>query len=150
MKKRGLTNLELIIAIGILILISAISFTVFTNFRQNSQLVSSHSTIVGMLDEARSKTLSSEGRQEHGVHFESSQVIMFEGTTYISSDPNNEIYTLPNLVTINNINLIGGVSDLYFERLTGFASASGTVIVELKNNASENKIINISSSGAIE
>jgi Tfp pilus assembly protein FimT len=146
--KKGITALELLFVMAILIMIIALGLGVFSNFRENSQLISTHSTVIGMLSDARAKTLASDNRIEYGVHFEEFQTVLFKGNTFDPMDPENDAYLLPGLVRISSINLTGGVDDVFFQRLTGAASATGTIVFEALNDATKNKIISIISSGS--
>lgn len=148
--KNGITAIELLVAIGIIALVMTIALAVFSNFRENTQLISAHSSILGLLSDARSKTLASQDRMEHGVHFEATQAVLFRGTTYSASDPSNEVYSMPDLIRVGSINLVGGASDVYFARLTGLASATGTVVVEAVGDPANSKTITILSSGTVE
>lgn len=145
----GLTLIELLISIAILAVVAILVTSGFNSFRESTQLNEAHSAILGMLKDARSRTLSSEKNTQYGVHFETSQVVIFSGSSYSSGFSSNEPYTLPSLARISSINF-GGSADIVFARLTGSASANGTITIESFSNPSKTKTITIISSGVVE
>ena len=147
--KNGFTLIELLISTAVIVVLVILFYGGFTSFRESSQLSEAHSVIVGMLRDARSRTLSSEKNTEYGVHFETNHTMLFLGNVYDSGSSSNEIYNFPSLARISSINL-GGSTDIVFARLAGSASASGTITLESVSNPSKTKTITILSSGSIE
>lgn len=147
--KFGITFIELLISIAIITVLVILVISGFNSFRESAQLSEAHSTILGMLHDARSRTLSGEKNTQYGMHFETNQAVLFFGASYSSGSASNEPYTLPPLSRISSINL-GGLVDVVFARLTGVASASGTITIESTSNPSKTKIITVLSSGNIE
>lgn len=147
--KFGITFIELLISIAIITVLVILVISGFNSFRESAQLNEAHSTILDMLHDARSRTLSGEKNTQYGMHFETNQAVLFSGASYSSGFASNEPYTLPPLSRISSINL-GGPVDIVFARLTGVASASGTIIIESTPNPSKTKTITVFSSGNIE
>ncbi|MCH7882915.1 type II secretion system protein [Patescibacteria group bacterium] len=144
---RGFTTLEVLLSIAVLIILSAIVIGAFATFRDARELDRAVDEIFTLVREARSRTLSSEGDSQFGVHFETSNSVLFKGATFTMGAPNNKTLILSNRVEIFAINILG--SDVVFERLTGDANPSGDVSVRLKADPSESKTIIINSSGLI-
>lgn len=149
-KHRGFTLIELIIAISIITIIAGIFISPFSKFRNDQLLKAGAENIASVITKARSATLASINDSSFGVHFSSDSVILFSGETYDSGNSLNEIITLNEAVTVDGINLTGGVDDVYFERLTGKASATGTISVSLTNDNTKTKTITITSLGAVK
>jgi Tfp pilus assembly protein FimT len=147
---RGFTLLEIVIVIAVIIILFLIIFSAFSGFNRNYALDTAAGQVASVLDEARSLTLASKGNTAYGVHFESSQVVLFKGTVYSTSDPNNSVHTLSSLVTISDITLSGGGSDAVFERLTGKLNKSGTVTISLASDPSMTRTITLQATGIIE
>lgn len=147
--KTGVTLLESLIGIAIVVVLITLIWSGFSSFRESAQLNEAHSVILGMLREARSRTLSSEKNTQYGVHFEPTQIVLFGGSSYNSGSASNEPYAFPPLARISSINL-GGPMDVVFARLIGNASVSGTITIESVSNISKTKTITILSSGNIE
>ena len=145
--KRGFTILEMLIAIAVLVILATIIIGAMANFRDSSEFNRAVDEVVAIIREARSKTLASEDGFQFGIHFESSRVVLFKGTSFVDSDPNNKVLTLSGRVEIFNINITGG--NVVFERLTGDANPSGDVSVRLKNDLTNTETIIIGSGGLV-
>lgn len=146
---RGFTLLELLISVAVIGIVSVLATSGFSSFRESVQLNEVQSQILGILRDARNRTLSSEKNTQYGVHFESTKVVLFSGSYYNPSASSNEIHTLPALVRISSINF-GGDVDVVFARLTGAASVFGTTTIEIINNSAKARTITIISSGIAE
>lgn len=141
---KGITVVELLIVLSIMALLIAIALPRFSDMRNIETLKSATEDVLSVIDKARSQTLASVDSSEYGVHFETNNVIIFKGTTYSAGATDNEVISIFSPATITNISLTGGVSDVYFNRLTGDPSATGSVTV---SNGSSTKIITISATG---
>jgi prepilin-type N-terminal cleavage/methylation domain-containing protein len=144
--KKGFTVLEILIVLGIMAILVTIILPSFRTMRSNEVLKATTSEIFSALGKAKSGTLSSVNSSEYGVHFESDLIVIFKGTSYSSSDVNNENISITSPASISAINLTGGAVDLYFDRLSGAPNKTGTITV---STSSFSKIITISSTGTI-
>ena len=145
--EKGFTLLEIIIVIAILGILTAITITAFRPFKQGTDLDTTTEHILGLLLEARAKTLSSENSMQYGIHFEGTRVVLFTGSAYSAIDPLNEETILPTTITISAITLAGGGSDVVFTRLTGETAAYGTITLRLVADTSKTKQIAITATG---
>ncbi len=133
--------------IAVIALMAAIVLPQFGRTRENQVLKSGVEDILSSIDKARGRTLSSVDSSEYGVHFQSDKVIIFKGTVYSESDPNNESISIVSPAAISNVTLNGssGTSgNLYFNRLSGTPSKTGTVTIATANFS---KVITISATG---
>lgn len=147
--KKGIMVVESLIVIAVLGVIFAVVLPQFSRTRETQVLKSAVQDILSVLDKARSRTLASVGSSEYGVRFESNQVIIFKGTVYSSGDPENETTAIlePAVVSDVTLNGVSGSSgSLYFNRLSGVPSKTGTVTVLTGSSA---KIITVSATGAV-
>lgn len=145
--KKGITLLELVVVIAIVVLLTSVIVTSFSKFRNDKILDTGVENILSVLAKARGNTLSSKNAYQYGVHFEASRTILFRGTTYSSSDINNEIISLDDSLEISSISLTGGGVDVVFDRLTGKTSMDGSVILRLKSDTTKTKTITINGTG---
>lgn len=150
--KQGFSITELVIIVAILGIMTTIVLTKFSTVKDRQALESSVADIVTTLNKASSKTLASVNSTTYGVHFESGAVVIFTGTVYPGSlgASGNEPYTrIVSPVSITNVTLHGssGTSgELYFNRLTGTPSKTGTVTL---TSGSFSKTITIGGTGQI-
>jgi|SRR3989338_9371384 len=147
---RGITLLEILVAMGILVIVAVMIGSVFSNFSDSGKLIEAHSGLIGVLRDARSRTLASESSSNYGVHFQSDMAVLFRGNTYNAADPANEAYVLSDRAEISAIALSGGASNLIFTRLQGTTTASGTITIRSINNPSKIRTITILSSGGVQ
>ena len=105
--------------------------------------------IAKQLEEAHARTLASDDDTTYGVHFATSTVTLFPGTLYIAGSSENKVLTLRK-AEIASINLSGGVQDIYFNRLRGSASATGTVTVIQTADEALTRVIRIYDSGLVD
>jgi prepilin-type N-terminal cleavage/methylation domain-containing protein len=145
--KQGVTLLEIMIVLAIVVILIAVVVPQFSRMRENQVIKNAVADVVSTLSRARSSTLASIDSSEYGVHFQSDQVIIFKGTAYSPGDTDNEIINITSPASISNVTL-GGVSatsgDVYFSRLSGAPSDTGTVTISSTNFS---KIITISATG---
>lgn len=146
---KGFSLLEILISIAVISVVSVLVVSGFSSFRESAQLNEAQSQILGNLRDARNRTLSSQKNTQYGVHFEASRIVLFSGSSYSAGSSLNEPHLFPPITRISSISF-GGPIDIVFARLTGAASASGTVTIESISNTSKTKIITILSSGIAE
>ena len=146
----GLTIIEIMIAVSVVVVLAALSFQVFNVFIKRQALDKDTQKIVSMLKEARSATLASRANSVYGVHFVATRTVMFKGTVFIESDSNNRELSLNPRVQITATNLNGGGSDIIFDRLTGATDQYGSVTLSLVASTSITKIISIEETGIVE
>jgi len=143
--RQGITLLEVMIVLAIIGILVAVTLPQFSKMRENQVLKNTVNDVVSVLNRTRSQTLASIDSSEYGVHFESDQVIIFKGTVYSVGALGNEVVDIVSPATISNISLTGGAVDIYFNRLSGAPSKTGTITV---TSPSFSKVITISATGA--
>ncbi len=136
---KGFSFMELVVVIGILALLSLITFQLFRTFTSAESLMKDARQVVSELNKAQSLTLSSKDADQYGVHLETSRITLFKGALYISTSTTNISSTLSPLVRISPISLAGGGSDVIFQRLTGETTQTGTITLSLVSSASTTK-----------
>ncbi|MES2023382.1 MAG: type II secretion system protein [Patescibacteria group bacterium] len=145
--QKGITLVETLVAVAIIVLILAIVLPSFNTIKKNNILKSTTEDIFSALDNAHSQTLSSVSSSTYGVHFQSDKVVIFKGTVYSSNDVNNKTVNINFPASISNVNFnsVSAISgDIYFAHLTGVPSKTGTVTIAV---SSSTKIITISATG---
>ncbi len=148
--KRAFTIIEVLISIAILALLLGISMTIFQAMTKQQSLDRDVETAGSYLLRARNQTITGEDGLQYGVHFASTSVTLFKGTTYNSATTSNIVSNFRNPTYMHSINLTGGVYDVYFKKLSGAPSATGTIIYRLSSASTTQKLINIYGSGLVE
>ncbi|MFA6050158.1 MAG: prepilin-type N-terminal cleavage/methylation domain-containing protein [Candidatus Paceibacterota bacterium] len=145
-QKKGITLIELLVAISITTIITAISVSVFSGLSNSTSLDRDANIILSYVTKARTKAIDSVDSLAHGVSFASTSVKVFAGTT-LSAASVSESYTLRGAARISTVNLTNATSSFYFNKLTGNPSATGSITVTL---AGESKTIVIYATGIAE
>lgn len=148
LKQKAFTVIELIVVMAIIFLISTLSFFWLRDFIKRETINNEVRTLVSFLEEAKSKTLSAKNASQYGVRTETNQIIFFEGSSYVSGDPDNKVHDIDSGIYIS----IGGGVDTVFQKLTGEVSGvtgSRSIILYTTDLSVERSVI-IHSSGLIE
>ncbi len=149
--KNGFTLIEILIVVAILGLLMAGAVPGFQYFQKQRDLGSGADGIMSALRLARSKTLASQNDSPWGVYFFNSaapnEYVLFNGSSYAERTLSlDEVHFLPVSVAISQISLSIG-QEVVFSRLSGNASSSGSVVLQLVNEPAKTKTIYVSSSG---
>lgn len=149
----GFTLLELIIGIGILVIILAISIPSIISLQRRPLVNNTSEEVMNTLKLAQNKALSSEGNSQYGVYFNTTadphQYILFKGSSYALRDTAfDQIYSISSETEFYAIN-IGGGNEIVFDRLTGTTQNPGDISLRLKMDNSQTKTINVDGFGVI-
>lgn len=139
--------MELLIT-GAIVAVVVVTIAVsFSSFSKNQGLSNATDIVLAAVNEARSKTLSSEGSNQFGVHFETAKLVVFVGPTYSDGSATNINFNLPSAAEISATSLAGGGANILFEKITGKTDQYGSVTIRLKVNTSSTRVISINSNG---
>lgn len=147
---KGFTLIEIVITFAIIAVISVGVVSSFSKLKESQSLENTFNESIALINEARSKTLSSENALQYGVHFEESKTVLFSGAVYDANSPSNITSIISSLIEISSIALNGGGSEIIFQRLTGKTDKFGSITIRVKTNPSKTKTINVKSSGIID
>lgn len=146
--KRGIGTIELIIIAAVLGIIVSVVLPQLSQSRERAVLNGAVGDILSSLNKARSQTLAGADSSAYGVRLEADKVIIFKGAVFSAGAPGNEEINILSPAGITNVTLggVNGVSgELYFNRLSGTPSKSGTITL---SSTSLTKVITISATGA--
>ena len=132
-KKEGFTTLELIIAVAILFILGAISIIGMSNISNKSYLSSDVETIKSALSKARMMSINGVGGIEHGIYLASTSVAIFDGTS-LAGAATDSVYNL-NHGVISSVSFSNATTSLYFSKITGSPSASGSLVLSGENSS---------------
>ena len=152
-KNLGVTLVELLIVISVLIILAVMTIQAFGLFQKESDLNNSAQELINALRVAQNKTLASEGASQYGVYFNNStspcQYAIFKGSSYAQRDASfDEIHKLPKSAEFYGINL-GGGSEVVFDRVIGSTNQSGNLSIRLKNDLTKIRSVYIENSGRV-
>lgn len=130
---KGFNLLEVIIAIAIVLILSAAGLNALSNYNKRQSLKANADMVLSVLSEARSKTTASEGSSRYGVHFEESMAVLFR-ETYVVGGIDNVVFNVSGPVKILNITIAGG-SDVLFKKISGETDNNGSLVVSLADGS---------------
>lgn len=142
--KQGITLIEVMVVVTVLGIIFAIVLPQFAKMREGQVVKTAVADTLSSLNKARTQTLSSLNSSEYGVHFQSDKVIIFKGEVFSSGAGDNETIDIVSPANISTITLTGGAVDVYFNKLNGIPSVTGSIII---SSANFSKTITISATG---
>ncbi len=145
--QKGITIVEVLVVLVLLILIFSIVLPQFSKIKEVQVLKNTVNDAISSLNKAQSQTLASVNSSSYGVHFQSDKIVVFTGTTYSSGSSSNIIFDINAPVSISNVTFGGSSAtsgDIYFNRLSGTPSTSGTVTI---SSANYSKVVTISATG---
>lgn len=148
-KERGATLLEILVAVGLLAMISSLVLASFSQFRARKTLDATIESTLSAFSRAHLDTIASLNDKQYGVHLDADKAVYFVGTTYNAGDATNIPYVLNSAIEIADISLTGGGSDVIFEKLTGGTGQSGTFVIRVKADPSKKGVITVNGTGAI-
>ncbi len=144
---RGVTALELLVVIAILGILSAVIVPSFLNFRRNSILNTETLQVVTLINKARLSSMSSKGDTQYGIHFEATQAVLFQGTTYSSIASTNEVYVFNTALTLSPITINGGGADVVFQKITGATNQNSTTTLSIIGSTTASSTVIIRPTG---
>jgi prepilin-type N-terminal cleavage/methylation domain-containing protein len=147
---KGFTLIELLVVISIILILTLISLQGLQTFAYRTGYIGASRTVLGALEEARARTLASDGGISYGVHFETNSVTIFQSPTYVAGATTNDTRLLPARTSIDTVTLNGGGNDVIFARLTGKTTSSGTIRVIVTADASASRTITVYPTGFSE
>lgn len=152
--ERGISLVELIVAISLLMLVVALSTSSYQKWQRSVQVVNSTEELRSVLLYSQQLSTAAAKNDTWGVHLEEDYFVMFKGSFYNETDPDNKISLLNGTLIVSPTstfaNGAGGYgADVVFYKFTGETANTGTVSIGARIDPSINKSIIIESSGKI-
>ena len=145
-KSRGFTLVELAMVMGVLVTLVGLSTISLSNSQQKSSISTTVQTVIADMRSQQIKAMvgDTEGRaaaSAYGVHFDTGQYVLFNGT-YSSSEPSNSVIALPSNLEFTT------PTEIVFSQIDGeLGSAASITIKSTANN--EERIINMNQYGVV-
>jgi prepilin-type N-terminal cleavage/methylation domain-containing protein len=153
-KNKGITLIEILLAISIAAIVTSIGFASFYQWRTNVALINQIDEIKSQIVEVRQLAISAADGKNWGIHLEDENYIVFSGDSYNELDPNNKTASLRSASILNpEASLSDGIggfsSDLIFTKFTGYTANTGTIELMYNNNPDFTRSITIDDLGKI-
>jgi len=145
----GFTMLELLVAMAILLVLVTVTLNGMRNYARMQQHTRIVEEVGHQIHLARQQTLAAKDDSVHGVYVGTDTIEVFAGAVPVVGDPNNTILNLAGTTQTATSSFSDGNWYVVFERLTGAASAAGTITIT-DNALQRTATYTIYSSGLIE
>jgi len=142
----GFTIIELLIVVGIITIIAGVSSVVYGNLQISAQLNETSAQIAQNLRIAYGQSASGFNDDAHGVKFESSEYIIFQGASYDTRTATyDRAYDIDSALSLSTT--LSG-DEVVFSRGVGLPNTTGTVTITHSVSGSRN--ILVSDQGVIQ
>lgn len=138
----GLTTIELILSVGIIAILFAISTPIFRSFLLKNDLEVSFNAMNQDLYRAQSLARNGERDSDWGVYVQPGGITLFKGSSYGSRDTNfDETFSSPAGMTVI------GSNQYVYQKFTGLPITPGVTTIQY---AGESRTSTVNSKGMIE
>ncbi|MFH1451448.1 MAG: type II secretion system protein [bacterium] len=141
-KQKGLSLIELLVVIGIIILLGAATFPMYANIQVSSQLNESSAQAIQALRTAREQSTARVNNMPHGVCFQNKSFVLYQGYSYVLRD--NAYDRKIDLGEALSFSLPGGVAeyDINFSRGLGIPNIGGIIVLTHNVFGSRQVVVN--------
>lgn len=143
MMQRGFTLVEMLLSVGLIATLAALSLPLYATFVNKDDLDLTTQVTANALRRAQLYSRAAKGDSAWGVAVTSGAVVMFEGATYASRDTTaDETNTIPGSITPS------GSAEVDFAKLTGVPAA--TASITLTSNTNDTRTITVNAKGMVD
>ncbi len=148
----GVTILEVLVTLAIVSIIASLGFFTYTKWQSQVQLLNVRDEMVSAIVRAQQLASAAADTRSWGIHLEEDRYIMFPGSFYNESDPDNVVWNLNGIRIISPTTTftdgVGGrISDVVFIKFTGQTFNTGTISIVTTVDPIVTKTITIPHSG---
>jgi prepilin-type N-terminal cleavage/methylation domain-containing protein len=136
----GFTLIEVLVVLGIFSVLASFGCLATMDFYKSYAFDAERSSVIAILQKARSQSLANINNTAYGVHFGSGQYVIFQGSVYNSGSSLNQ--NIPAGAGTN----VSGLIDVTFAQLSGDAGSGGNLTLSDGKRLTE---ISINSEGGI-
>lgn len=145
---KGFTLIEIVLAVGILGILTSIGFNSFHTAQLKKEQQGIAQSIVATLEKQKADTQAGKGGSNYGVKFTSSEYISFVGTSYSTSSPTNLHVPVKSDFEIED-SIINANNIIFFSKLYGESNEVATITISHIEDKISPQFIVIEKSGSI-
>lgn len=145
---KGFSLLELIIAVSILGVITAVGVNTFHNAIAKKEQEGIVQTIVSHLEKQKADTQAGKDGLRYGIKFNNSSYVLYQGDSYVSSASSNQQIQIDPDFTLTET-VTNGNNAIFFYRIYGEANETATITIAHIYNRVPPKSIIVNDSGSI-
>lgn len=141
-KAKGFTLIEMLMSVGILATLAALSLPVYQSFYNRNELDLTAQNLASALRRAQTYARGSLGDSQWGVSIQSGAITLYKGASFAGRDT-----AYDEVSTIATSTNVSGLSDILFAKLSGAPAATGSVTFTNTNN--ETRTVTINAEGMV-
>lgn len=142
MQSKGFTVMELLLSISIIGILSALSIPLYFQIASQDRLSAAADATHALVSRANLYAKKTYQNSAWGIHVGGGEAVLYRGPVFASRDTGfDEVVAIPTGITTS------GLSDLYFDKLTGRPNVTGGIIFQ--NGTSGTRSITINSMGMV-
>ncbi|MFA5051936.1 MAG: prepilin-type N-terminal cleavage/methylation domain-containing protein [Patescibacteria group bacterium] len=134
----GFSFIEVMMVMAVLVLLAGLAIPFYQSFQVSSGLDNTTREVASALRRTQGLAMGSQQWSAWGVHIGTHQYVIFPGTVYNPSEPKNEIFTIPQSITLSS----SAGADIVFSRIKGETANAGTLTLQTVNNEAASITIN--------
>lgn len=148
----GLTLVEILVVISILVLLAMIVIPSYRNYQKQIDVGFEAESIESILRDAQGQAMAVVNGENHGVYFNQAQeqYYLFEGTVYNPASESNITYSLSDKVEFASIDLNETGHTVVFDQLSGSTNNNGTIVIQYKDDSDIQRTITVTAEGKVE
>jgi prepilin-type N-terminal cleavage/methylation domain-containing protein len=125
-KLKAYTLLELIVAMGIFTIISAVLIPFTVNFLKSNSAKSAATDLSSLIYSYQQESYGGNNSKSYGFKFSNTSYTLFVGSSFAAAE-STEVINLPAGITISSLNLTGGATEMVFTSGSIKPSTNGTI-----------------------
>lgn len=145
---KGFTLLELMMAVGIIGILTSIGFNSFHTAQLKKEQGGIIQSIVASLEKQKADTQAGKDGSNYGIKFAEKEYVLFKGTSYSSSTISNQHVPVINNFLIEET-ITNASNIIFFSKLYGEANEMATITISHITDDVEPQFILIEESGTI-
>lgn len=147
---KGITLIELLIVLGIILIAAAVVVPIYGNFSAFAQLNEHSSQLVQILRTARERSVARLNNDSHGVYLQNDRYILYQGSSYgLRESAYDRAVVLDSALSLSwNLSGSGSPGEINFSKGLGLPDKTGTIT--LIHQVQGSRIISINNWGLIE
>jgi len=151
----GITIFEVLASIAILSIVLLISIATYRIWQTKVHVANARQELVSALTQAQQYAMASASEDSWGVHLEADRYVLFKGSFYNQSDPDNRVVYFTGVVVDNPDNTFadgagGRIPNVVFAKYSGQTYNTGTITLLSAGGVEATRTINVLAVGIIE
>lgn len=140
--QRGFTTVEMLLVVGIMVIITAVTTPIYASLNNNNQLDSAANILVQDLYQAQTYSRNHAQDSSWGVAVNGQTITLFSGSSYATRNTGSDVvYTVPSSIQLT------GSTQIVYSKLYGLPTSTASFGLTAKGKA---MTVTVNSKGMVE